>query len=135
MLFHQRLAMLRSEKGVTQHDVARFLRISRTTYAHYEIGRRAPDFETLVSLAKYYGVTTDYLLGISEERPVPKVTEADRKRAEIKNALQSLVSHDDGEFPIEDDLVDTIYDAMMKGREFHTKRKQKEESKKKGDDK
>lgn len=58
------------------------------------------------------------------DRPAPIISEEDRKKEEIKKALTTLVAHDDGEFPIEGDLINTIYDAMMKGREFHGKRKE-----------
>lgn len=54
----------------------------------------------------------------------PKISEEDRKKAEIEKALTTLVAHDEGEFPIEKELIDTIYDAMIKGREFHKKRRE-----------
>lgn len=59
----KRLAFLRNQKGVTQEHVADNLGISRSTYGHYEIGRREPSNEILHKLADYYGVTSDYLIG------------------------------------------------------------------------
>lgn len=62
----QRLIELRHKKGITQQDVATNINISRTTYAHYEISRREPDNETLAKIANFFGVSTDYLLGLTD---------------------------------------------------------------------
>ncbi|MCY8504517.1 helix-turn-helix domain-containing protein [Bacillus atrophaeus] len=57
-----RLKELRDSKKLTQDKLAEILGISRGTYAHYEINKRKPDYETLIKLADFYGVSTDYLL-------------------------------------------------------------------------
>lgn len=46
-----------------QQDVAKALGVSRSTYANYESGRRAPDIDTLMRLADIYGITLDELTG------------------------------------------------------------------------
>ena len=61
-----RLRELRAEKNVRQKDVALDLGISATCYAGYEQGYHEPDFKTLCKIARYFGVTTDYLLGMEE---------------------------------------------------------------------
>lgn len=61
--FYERLKDLRNEKNVSQKTVANALGISITCYAGYEQGYREPDLKTLVRLADYFDVTTDYLLG------------------------------------------------------------------------
>ena len=58
-----KLKFLRTQKKLRQVDVANYLNISQQAYANYERGAREPNQETLVKLAEYYGVTTDYLLG------------------------------------------------------------------------
>lgn len=60
-----RLKQLRGKQ--TQEDVAQYLGISRARYSHYENGRSEPDNETLNKLADFFHVTTDYLLGRSDE--------------------------------------------------------------------
>lgn len=60
------LLELRRQKGVTQEEVAKSLSISNKTLSKWENGVSAPDLPMLVALAKYYGVTTDALLGLSE---------------------------------------------------------------------
>lgn len=48
---------------LTQEDVAKALQVDRTTYVRYESGQRECSFETLLKLADYLNVSTDYLLG------------------------------------------------------------------------
>ncbi|MGC2840418.1 helix-turn-helix domain-containing protein [Bacillus velezensis] len=57
-----RLKVLREKKDLTQDGVAKALDISRGTYAHYEINKRRPDYETLIKIADFFDVSIDYLL-------------------------------------------------------------------------
>lgn len=61
------LKKLRKEKNLSQQDVADFLHITRAAYTNIENGKRETDFNGLSTLAEYFGVTTDYLLGRSDE--------------------------------------------------------------------
>ncbi|MCH5193264.1 MAG: helix-turn-helix transcriptional regulator [Oscillospiraceae bacterium] len=58
-----KLKELRSIKGVTQEQIAEKLYCTFQTYSKYENGHRNPPLETLVQLADYFDVTTDYILG------------------------------------------------------------------------
>ncbi len=58
------LLKLRTEKGTTQKDVAKYLDCNETVYARYEREERAPSFDTLIKLAEYFNTTIDYLLGV-----------------------------------------------------------------------
>lgn len=58
----ERLKELRKKKGFTQQDVAEALNVERATYAQYELGKRSPNNDMLIKLAKFYGVTVDYIL-------------------------------------------------------------------------
>ena len=68
----EKLRELRKVKKVTQQNVADHLEMKLRSYQYYEqnyeTGGHRPDYETLVKLADYFDVTTDYLLGRSEER-------------------------------------------------------------------
>lgn len=61
-MFNERLRKLRSEKKVSQQIVADYLGITKQAYSLYELGKREPDFETLVKLGEYFGVSTDFIL-------------------------------------------------------------------------
>lgn len=60
-----RLKEIRERKEISQLQVAEYLGIGVITYANYEIGKQDPDTKTVVMLAEYFEVTTDYILGIS----------------------------------------------------------------------
>ena len=81
--FSERLRALRAEKGVLQADVAGALMISPQSYSTYENGRE-PNYETLCRAARYFGVTTDYLMGLVEYR---NAGEKERLGTHIDNAL------------------------------------------------
>ena len=54
-----KLIKLRNEKGFTQEQMARFLKIKRATYANYETGYRNPNLNTIIEIKKILGVTDD----------------------------------------------------------------------------
>jgi len=61
--FKDILTIKRKEKGVNQDELATFLGISRATLSDYERGKTEPNFSTLIQIAKFFGTTTDELLG------------------------------------------------------------------------
>ena len=66
-MFSERLKTSRKSIGKTQRDLAAYLGISERGYQNYEMGKREPSLEMLKQLADYFGVTTDYLLGRTDE--------------------------------------------------------------------
>ena len=59
----ERLRLLRQEIGLTQETMARAILLPRVTYAHYELGKRTPDLDTILRLADFHHVSVDFLLG------------------------------------------------------------------------
>lgn len=64
----ERLRLLREKQGKQQIEIADALGISRVTYNRYEKDNREPNLETLIKIADYFSVTTDFLLGIENEK-------------------------------------------------------------------
>ena len=64
----ERLRLLRKEKRQRQIDIAEILGITQAHYQRVEKGKINIPTLTLCFLADYYGVSTDFLLGRSEER-------------------------------------------------------------------
>ena len=64
----EKLVEFRTSKGVTQEDVAQSLSISNRTVSKWETGASMPDLPMIVELAKYFEITTDALLGLSETK-------------------------------------------------------------------
>lgn len=66
--FSNRLISLRKERAMTQEDLAKVIQKKRSTVSGYETEGKEPDLETVCVLARYFDVSTDYLLGYSDER-------------------------------------------------------------------
>jgi len=67
-----RIKDLREDSDFTQKRVADYLHIKQNTYSQYENGQRQIPIAALIMLAKLYGTSTDYLLGLTDERrPYP----------------------------------------------------------------
>lgn len=64
----ERLKQLRKENQRLQRDMAEFLNITEVHYRRIEAGRVNIPTLTLCALADYFGVSTDYLLGWSDQR-------------------------------------------------------------------
>lgn len=61
--FGERLKFLRTDKELSQQKLANELSVNQRTVSNWEKGIRRPDFEILVSIADFFDVTTDFLLG------------------------------------------------------------------------
>lgn len=66
----KKLKELRIERGLTQGQVSKRIGVTSSMVSAYENGIRQPSFEILIKLAYLYGVSSDYLLGISERKAV-----------------------------------------------------------------
>ena len=64
--FGERIKELRTEKDLTQEDLAKKLFVHRTTVKDWEVRGKEPNYVTLIKLAKFFNVTTDYLLGLKD---------------------------------------------------------------------
>lgn len=63
-----RLRSLRIEKDESLEKIAKYLNVTIQTISNYETGKRDMTPDTIIKLANYYGVSTDYLLGKSDIR-------------------------------------------------------------------
>lgn len=66
-MFAKRLVYLRKLNKKTQKQISEILGVTRPAYTAYEKGNRQPDYDTLLKLANYFDVSTDYLLGKSDD--------------------------------------------------------------------
>lgn len=63
-----RMRNLREDADKTQQEIADILMTSQTMYARYERGANELPIRHLITLAKYYHVTTDYFLGLTDDK-------------------------------------------------------------------
>lgn len=73
------LKKLRIDKGLYQKDIAKMLDIAVSTYSYWESGTNEPDQKSLIKLADYYGVTTDYLLCRTNQPQIEKALGIDQE--------------------------------------------------------
>ena len=67
MDFGRILKELRTEKQLSQQQLARLLNISQSAIAKWELGKTEPTASAIVSVALFFDVSCDYLLGIRDE--------------------------------------------------------------------
>lgn len=58
-----KLRELRKKCGLTLKELGTVIGVAESTISQYETGKRQPDYETLLKLGEYFGVSVDYLLG------------------------------------------------------------------------
>ncbi|HIE4788150.1 TPA: helix-turn-helix domain-containing protein [Clostridioides difficile] len=63
IMIGEKLKQLRIKNNLKQHELAEILNVSQSTIGMYENDQRTPPAESIVKLAEYFNVTTDYLLG------------------------------------------------------------------------
>ena len=74
-MLSERLKTLRKRDGITQTEFAKEFNVSAGTIGNWETGAREPDYQTLLRIADFFGVSADYLLGHDENSSVtPAVT-------------------------------------------------------------
>lgn len=62
---YQRIRDLREDKDLKQRELAEYLNCSQRVYSNYELGQRDIPTDVLIKLAQLYNVSTDYLLGLT----------------------------------------------------------------------
>lgn len=96
-----RLKEIRTQKGLTQRQVADYIGCAPSVYSRYETGDREPSIDILIQLSRYLNVTIDYMVGNEplanngltdyEISLVSAARAADNRARE--DALQMLLSH------------------------------------------
>ncbi|MBO5494726.1 MAG: helix-turn-helix transcriptional regulator [Eubacterium sp.] len=65
-MYFRRLKDIREDHDLKQAEIADYLGIAQTVYSRYERGFQTIPIEHLLKLADYYNVSTDYLLGLTD---------------------------------------------------------------------
>ncbi len=83
------LSILRKQNGLSQQKLGLEVGLASNTICQYESGRRIPDVNTLILLANYFQVSTDYLLG--RETPSERYISTERKQ--LLEKIESLTDN------------------------------------------
>lgn len=68
IFMYKHIRDLREDNDITQSFIAKHLNCSQQVYSNYELGQRDIPTDILIKLADFYGVSTDYLLGLTEKK-------------------------------------------------------------------
>ena len=66
--FSENLKKIRKDNNLTQDDVAKYLHVKQNTYSQYENEQRQLPITCLIALAKLYKTSTDYILGLTDNK-------------------------------------------------------------------
>ncbi len=89
-----RIRELREDRDLRQVDVAKATGIDQKTLSNYETGKTNPDSFAIIELARFFGVTTDYLLGVSQKSfkdpraVISYIESVEKSLSEIKKILR-----------------------------------------------
>ena len=97
-MFAERLKALRTEKGLTQVELAEMLGVSKGTVGMWETGKRMPSFETVDEMTTIFDKRMDYILGYTDDGSSPIPTDK-----EINQLALWL---------IEDDYTELVYKLL-----------------------
>lgn len=89
-MLSEKIKELRVIKGKTQKEISEYLGIQQNTYSQYENRNREPNYDVIIKLAKYYNVSTDYLLGAELKETLIKKIER-KLNNEQKTRLEMIV--------------------------------------------
>ncbi len=68
MNYHKRLRDLREDRDLTQAEVGKVLQKSQQGYNHIEAGRAELKIDDLIKLCRFYDVSADYLIGLTDKK-------------------------------------------------------------------
>jgi transcriptional regulator with XRE-family HTH domain len=86
--FGERLKKVRIDRGLRQEDIGAIVHMGKSTVSQWENNIHVPDIETIVKIANYLNVTSDYLLG----------------RTNVRNPIETIAAHHEGEEWTEEEL-------------------------------
>jgi transcriptional regulator with XRE-family HTH domain len=127
------------EKGITQKELAKIIDVSPNTIKNWE--NNLPNGDTLLKIADYFGVTTDYLLGRSSNKLLSRKNERDIQKS-LKQIYDGLddslslaylnnggveLSEEDAEL-LKSALQFTITQAKIRAKEKYTRKDYKRKS-------
>ena len=109
MAKYDRIKDLREDSDKTQQELADYLCTSSQHYGKYELGHAEIPFERAIALAKYYGVSLDYIAGLTNSKRGLSHGEVTPEHQKLLNALNSLSKDERSRA---EDFLQTLLDAI-----------------------
>lgn len=124
-MFGERLKRIRTERGLRQEDIGQIVQVGKSTVSQWEAGIHEPSLATIGKIADFFGVTTDYLLGRSDDpQGQAQRPDTDDNAAPRGNPLERLKDIRVA-FRADYDLTDEDVDEILEFIEWRRQRKKK----------
>ncbi len=116
--FEERIKLLRLNRRLTMQEVATKIGLAKSSYAGYEGGYRHPPMNKLIALAQLYQVSTDYLLGLTDNTDSNQTTNVN-----AKDFLEKKFIHWDGVLlsEAEQSVVKQLLEVVIQRKETSEK--------------
>lgn len=89
-MLSQRIHELRTARGINQVKLGEILGVTKQSVSNWENDNIQPSIEILMKLAEYFGVSTDYLLGLEEKRTLDVTGLSPEEVAHIQQIIQDI---------------------------------------------
>ncbi len=91
-MLNERIKELRQSYQLNQVELAKVLNVSKQCVSNWENDNVLPSIEMLIKIAKYFNVSTDYLLGLEDGNKISVKGLSDKEIAHIKLLIQDLTN-------------------------------------------
>lgn len=122
----EKIRQLRKDNKITQTELGKILNVEKSTISMYENNNTQPPSQTLALIAKYFNVSTDYLLG-NETPPKFKPQLTDKDKKDIAKQVEDMLDGLDADNPIsfqldgneiDDDTRELLRQSLQNALEF-----------------
>jgi transcriptional regulator with XRE-family HTH domain len=87
---------LRESRKLSQQSMSFVCNVSQTMISKYELGQAEPDIQTLIAIARYFSVSVDYLIGLSDDKISVDTIKMPDSEKEIVHIFKQLNEIDKG---------------------------------------
>ena len=88
--FGNKIKTLRQQNGLTQAQLAERLGLTKSVISAYETGLRMPSYDILISLARVFKVSTDFLLGLEQKEKIDFSGLTDAEISALLNLIKAM---------------------------------------------
>ncbi|MBQ8448048.1 MAG: helix-turn-helix transcriptional regulator [Clostridia bacterium] len=95
-MLNERIKILRMARNLSQVELAKKLNVSKQSVSNWENDNILPSIETLVEIARFFSVSTDYLLGLDDRKFIEVERLSETEIAHIKFIIEDMVKNKGG---------------------------------------
>lgn len=92
-MFEEIIKDLRLNRGLNQVELAKELFVTKQCVSNWENGNIIPSVEMLIKIAKYFSVSTDYLLGLDDRRYIETTGLNEKQITHIQQIIEDIVGN------------------------------------------